>query len=94
MENIQHQQNDKGGSFDYILNGQKLAEMAYIKAGDTKIIIDHTHVNESLKGQGIGKRLQAELVAYVRANDIKVIPLCPFAKATFQKTPEWQDVLA
>jgi uncharacterized protein len=93
-ESIKQVFDGKKGSFFYELDGVRMGEMAYVMAGEHKMIIDHTQVDEVLKGQGIGKKLQAELVAYVRAHDIKVIPLCPFAKATFQKTKEWQDVLA
>jgi len=63
-------------------------------AGEDKMIIEHTEVDDSLQGQGVGKKLQAELVAWVRAHGIHVLPLCPFAKATFARMPEWQDVLA
>ncbi len=94
MEKIKHKLSDKGGSFYYELDGKKLAAMTYILSGEDKIIIDHTEVDPSLQGQGIGKKLQSELVDYVRANNIKVLPLCPFANATFHKTPEWQDVLS
>jgi predicted GNAT family acetyltransferase len=45
--------------------------MVYITAGDKKIIIGHTNVDESLKGQGIGKQMLSDLVA----GGIKVIPL-------------------
>ncbi len=58
------------------------------------MIIEHTEVDDSLKGQVSGKKLLEELVNYVRANQIKVIPICPFANATLKRTKEWQDVLA
>lgn len=90
---IKHQQGEKTGNFYYTQNGKKLALMAYVWAGSDKLIIDHTEVDESLKGKGVGKELLKSLVAFVRDQNIKVIPLCPFAKATFQKTPDWQDVL-
>jgi predicted GNAT family acetyltransferase len=94
MGEIKHAQDEKGGMFFYEVDGQQLAAMVYVMAGEQKMIIEHTEVDDSLKGQGIGKKLQAELVNYVRERQIKVIPLCPFANATFQKTKEWQDVLA
>lgn len=93
MSNIVHETSAKGGGFYYETNGKRLAEMVYVMAGEHKMIIEHTLVDESLKGQGIGKKLQAELVAYVREKGIRVLPLCPFAKAMFEKTKEWQDVL-
>ena len=93
MAEIKHITDQKGGAFVYEQDGKRLGEMVYVMAGETKMIIEHTEVDESLKGQGVGKKLQEQLVAFVREKNIKVMPLCPFAKATFDKTPEWQDVL-
>ncbi|HXV07404.1 MAG TPA: N-acetyltransferase [Burkholderiales bacterium] len=31
---------------------------------------------------------------WARANGRKLMPLCPFAKSVFDKTPEYRDVLA
>jgi len=93
MSEIKHIHNGTKGAFIYTVNGTKLAEMVYTMAGEKKMIIEHTEVDESLKGQGIGKQLLATLVDYIRAEEIKVIPLCPFANATFKRMKEWQDVL-
>ena len=84
----------KGGSFVYMKDGNSLAEMVYTSAGEKLLIIEHTDVDESLKGQGIGKILLEALVQYARQASITVIPLCPFSQATFKKMPEWQDVLS
>ncbi|MFV0164395.1 N-acetyltransferase [Empedobacter falsenii] len=62
--------------------------------GDDKIIIDHTEVDEAYGGQGIGKKVLLALVDWTRNNNIKVIPLCPFAKAQFDKNTEIRDVLS
>jgi predicted GNAT family acetyltransferase len=93
MPEIKHLINDSKGAFIYEVDGKKMAEMVYVMAGEKKKIIEHTEVDESLKGQCIGKQLQASLVEFVRDHEIKVIPLCPFANATFKRMKEWQDVL-
>ncbi|MEM9739798.1 MAG: GNAT family N-acetyltransferase [Pseudomonadota bacterium] len=69
------------------------AEMTYSKAGTSRIIIDHTDVAESMAGMGMGKKLVEAAVLAARAEGFKIIPLCPFAKATLEKMPEWQDVV-
>jgi predicted GNAT family acetyltransferase len=33
------------------------------------------------------------VVESVRKKGIKIVPLCPFAKSVFEKTPELNDVL-
>lgn len=73
--------------------GKTVAEMTYSWAGADKIIIDHTEVNESLKGKGAGKELVGRAVEFAREKGLKIIPLCPFARNVFNKTPEYSDVL-
>ena len=74
-------------------NGHE-AEMTYSKAGTERIIIDHTGVPKALGGMGVGVALVKRAVEDARRDGIKIIPLCPFAKAQIQKHAEWQDVLA
>ncbi|MEL7547556.1 MAG: GNAT family N-acetyltransferase [Pseudomonadota bacterium] len=81
-----------GGRYVTIIDGHE-AEMTYSRAGTSRIIIDHTDVPEALKGQGVGKKLVEAAVKDARAENFKIIPLCPFAKATLNKMPEWQDVV-
>ncbi len=91
---IKHSHSDTKGSFYIELEGKKIGEMTYSIAGPELIIIDHTEVGEELKGKGAGVQLLNALVDYVRKNNIKVIPLCPFAKSVFEKKVELQDVLS
>ena len=91
---INHIKTNKGGSFVWEENNVKRAEIIYLQSSENLMVIEHTEVDPTLKGKGIGKKLLGKLVNFVRQNQIKVIPLCPFAKATFERTPEWQDVLA
>ena len=70
-----------------------MAVMEFTMAGSDKLIIDHTDVDDRLRGQGAGKKLLDRLIEYVRKNNIKVIPLCPFAKSVFEKDAAIRDVL-
>jgi predicted GNAT family acetyltransferase len=91
---VEHAQEGTNGAFFIQEKGQRLAEMTYSRTNAALIIIDHTDVDASLSGQGIGRKLLGELVAWVRSAGIKVIPLCPFAKAQFGKDASIRDVLA
>ena len=90
---IKHSESGSKGRFYIDEDGRQLGEMTYSKAGDTMIIIDHTEVSEELKGQGAGKKLVFFGAHWARENGKKVLPLCPFAKAIFQRFDEIQDVL-
>ena len=93
MNEVQLKINDKKGSFFIEIDGKQEAEMTFVFAGEDKIIIDHTGVNPGNEGKGLGKQMVAQAVTYARENNIKIIPLCPFAKKVFDKTPEFRDVL-
>ena len=70
------------------------AELTFSKAGTSRIIIDHTRVPKELSGLGVGVALLERAVQDARRNGVRIVPLCPFAKAQIGKHPEWQDVLA
>ena len=76
------------------MDGNILAEMAYSMPTPNKMIIEHTEVGEELKGKNVGNQLVHTAVEYARTNNIKIIPLCPFASSVFKKKPEYADVLA
>lgn len=92
MEILQTNESNKG-AFYIEKEGKILAEMTYTFAGSDKIIIDHTTVDDSLRGKGVGKKLVNAAVDFARNKSIKILPLCPFAKAVFDKTSEFEDVL-
>ncbi|MBL7884693.1 MAG: N-acetyltransferase [Bacteroidia bacterium] len=90
---VLHQQNGTKGSFFVELENKKTAEMTYVMAGSDKMIIDHTEVSAAMEGKGVGKQLVAEAVNFARANKLKIMPLCPFAKAIIEKNNTYNDVL-
>lgn len=90
--NIQVKELENKGSFFIEKNGKILAEMTFSKAGAERIIVDHTEVGDELRGKGAGLKLVEFAVEYVRNKGIKMLPLCPFTKATLLKHPEWKDV--
>ncbi|WP_185146974.1 GNAT family N-acetyltransferase [Chryseobacterium echinoideorum] len=92
---IEVKQNDdkKHGSLEASIDGNKAGLMTYTWAGEDRFIIDHTEVEEAYNGKGVGKEMLIKAVEFARKNNKKIIPLCPFAKATFQKNEDLQDVL-
>ena len=91
--NIQIKDDGKKGSFYVEEDGRIVAEMTFVWAGTQKFIIDHTEVDELLKGKSVGKHLVEYAVNLAREKQVKILPLCPFARSVFDKTPEYADVL-
>ena len=90
---IKHVENaGRGGFVIRGEDGKRVAEMTYTTAGETGIIIDHTEVDDSLRGQKVGDTLLSEAVKYAREKGLKVFATCPFALAKLKKTAEYADV--
>jgi len=88
MHDIQLKLNENGrGSFFIEEDGERLAEMEIAIANDN-LTVFHTEVNDKLRGQGIASQLLSVMVNYARDNKKKVIPLCPYVSAQFQRHPE------
>jgi len=92
-ETVNIEFNEKNGNFNITSEGRKVALMTFVFAGADKIIIDHTEVSPEFNGKGLGKKLIEKAVEVARQKKWTIIPLCPFAKKTFEKNPEYNDVL-
>lgn len=84
----------QGAQSFYIGNEENSeAEVHFARAGENRIIIDHTHVADHLRGQKVGQQLVKAAVEYAKKENLIVVPLCPFAKAEFEKNTEYQELL-
>ena len=81
------------GFFKASEDGKEAGRMTYSWAGNDKFIIDHTEVNPDFKGKNVGLQLVMAAGDFAREKNLKIIPLCPFAKSVFDKKEEIRDVL-
>ncbi|MGJ8527148.1 GNAT family N-acetyltransferase [Maritalea sp.] len=91
--NISKEDGPTRGRYVVMVDGVE-AELTYSRMSPKSIIADHTGVPEALKGQGVGKALVQFLIEDARSSGTKIVPLCPFVKAQYQRHPEWADVIA
>ncbi|HRP88867.1 MAG TPA: GNAT family N-acetyltransferase [Edaphocola sp.] len=90
---IEQENNEHNGRFVIKSNNAITGEMSYSWAGTDKFIIDHTEVGTAFGGKGFGRKLLMEAVAFARKQNVKIIPLCPYAKSVFDKDESIRDVL-
>ncbi len=69
-------------------SGKMIAEVTYVPSGEDKVILDHTFVDPSLRGQGIAAQLVDKVVEEMEKEGKKIVPLCPYAKELFDRKPE------
>ncbi len=91
---IERSEEGSKGRYEARVEGlEGIGELTYSRMSPSKIIADHTGVDESLRGTGVGKALVERLIADARKDGFKIVPLCPYVKAQYQRHPEWSDVM-
>jgi len=75
-------------------DGDKVIGECDFSVSDGQWVITHTEVEEEYGGQGIAAQLVDEVVQQARQRDVKIVPVCPYAKHRFERKPEYKDVQA
>ena len=74
-------------------DGTLLAEITFPTGEDGVADIDHTFVDESLRGQGVASQLVRAAAAELRAQGKRAKTSCWYAAQWFEKHPQEQDLL-
>ncbi len=60
-------------------DGKLIVEATFPFYKDGVVVVDHTYVDPSLRGQGIASDLMKTLCKYVEQKDWKMVATCPYA---------------
>jgi predicted GNAT family acetyltransferase len=83
---------DEPAAFNLYLDGNKIGEMI-VETQGTDITVFHTEVDEDKEGKGYAGEILAALVAYARKEKLKVVPMCAYVRAQFDRHPdEYKDI--
>jgi len=74
--------------------GERIAELTYEPTGEGAVIADHTWVSDSLRGQGIARKLLDAVVAWARASNTKVTARCSYIVRELDRDPSIADVVS
>ncbi|GGB10746.1 N-acetyltransferase [Macrococcus hajekii] len=69
------------------------AEITFYTQDTDTIVINHTFVDPSLRGQGIAKQLVDKVVDYARENNLVIVPACSYARVVMERDASTHDVL-
>ena len=91
---ITHSASESGGRYEARVEGRSgEGELTYRRVSPTKVIADHTGVDDSLRGSGVARVLVERLVADARREGFTVVPQCSYVLAQSKRHPEWADVM-
>ncbi len=63
------------------------------KERNQKIWLIHTESPSELAGKGVGTALVEKTLVYLKENNYRLIPLCPFIFAYIKRHLEWKEIV-
>ena len=90
---ILRKEHGKRGAFFIEKDGEWIAELSYTREGQRKLIIDHTEVDQSLRGRGIARKMVETAVKFARRDNLLIKATCPYAKKVLESSEEYEDIL-
>jgi uncharacterized protein len=90
---ITHHPSGLRGTFDLVIDDQKLGFLSYSLDDEDGMVVDYVQVDPSLRGKKMGETLVRAAVEWARANKRKITPICSYARAVMKRTAEFHDVL-
>ena len=85
---------DNGAKSRFELVEEGLLAFADYRRRDGVLAITHVEADPALRGKGSAGRLMAGMLEIVRAEGLKVRPICPYAVAYIARHPAYQDLVA
>ncbi len=74
-------------------NGKMIVNATFPLIKEGVVVVDHTYVDPSLRGQGIASQLMHEVYKHVKKQNLKAVATCPYAVVWFKKHKELNDII-
>ena len=69
------------------LDGQRRGYLEYSRPDVGIMHIEYVEVTPELRGSGLGRQLVQKAVEFARESNLRVVPICPYARAVIQRDP-------
>ncbi len=91
---ITHEDDGRQGVFFILQDGQRVAEMTYVRSNASQVVIDHTLVAPALRGRNVARSLLDAAVEWARRSGTKLSATCSYVQVQFARDPGIRDVMS
>jgi uncharacterized protein len=92
LDDVAVTHNEEARRFEATVDGLR-SFITYRRFPD-RMVLRHTEVPAPLEGQGLAAKLTRTALDFARANDLRVVPLCPYVSSFLRKHREYQDLVS
>jgi predicted GNAT family acetyltransferase len=77
------------GVHEFVLrmDGERCGSLEYTRPGVGVLRIEYVEVAPELRGIGLGRQLVEKAVAFAREAQLRVVPICSYARAVIARDP-------
>jgi uncharacterized protein len=91
--NITVADNPRELRYELRIDGALVGEIRYRRPDEQTVVLVHTDVDPSRKGEGLGAVLARGALDDIRARGQRVVPLCPFVASYIRGHPEYDELV-
>jgi len=86
---------EDGGGSQFVLHveGERLGSLDYTRPEAGVMQIEYVEVAPELRGSGLGRQLVQAAVDWARDSDLKIVPICGYARAVISRDPQMSALL-
>jgi len=75
------------------VDGERLGSLDFARPEAGVLRIDYVEVAPELRGTGLGRRLVEAAVDWAREENMKIVPICGYARAVIARDPAMSKLL-
>ena len=89
MANISIEREELNGVHEFVLrmDGERVGFLEYTRPDVGVMHIEYVEVDPPLRGTGLGKQLVEKAVAFAKDAQLRVVPMCSYARAIIRRNP-------
>ena len=86
-DNVTIEREELNGTHEFVLRieGERLGFLEFTRPEVGLMRIEYVEVDPGLRGKGLGHQLVGKAVAFAKDNELKVVPICSYARAVIQR---------
>ena len=89
QKTVSIEREELNGNHEFVLrvDGERLGFLEFTRPEVGVMRIEYVEVSPELRGTGLGKQLVERAVAFAKDSELRVIPICSYARAVIHRDP-------